>query len=62
MIVREGMALVGEGLAIGVIGVLMLRRGIVSLLYGVSPLDPMTLATTAAALAGVALLAERDLV
>jgi putative ABC transport system permease protein len=57
MVIREGMVLVAAGVVIGLAAALVLSRGIVALLYGVSPTDPMTLAGTAALLLGVALLA-----
>jgi putative ABC transport system permease protein len=57
MVIREGMMLVVAGIVIGLAAALVLSRGIVALLYGVSPTDPMTLAGTAVLLLGVALLA-----
>jgi putative ABC transport system permease protein len=57
MVIREGMMLVVIGVVIGVAAAIVLGRGIVALLYGVSPTDPMTIAATAALLLAVALLA-----
>jgi len=56
MIAREGLRPVAAGLALGVAGVLALGR-LASQLYGVSALDPSTLAAAAATLAVIALLA-----
>lgn len=42
MVAREGMSLTGSGVAIGIAGALGATRAIVALLFGVSPLDPLT--------------------
>jgi ABC-type antimicrobial peptide transport system permease subunit len=57
MVMREGtvLTLLGTGLGIG--GALLLSRFLAALLYGVAPADPATLATVAAVLVSVALLA-----
>ncbi|HMA25365.1 MAG TPA: FtsX-like permease family protein, partial [Gemmatimonadaceae bacterium] len=58
MISRQGLVLAGVGVTIGLasaIGVTRLLRG---MLYDVSPTDPLTLATTCAALLVVALIAS----
>ncbi|CAN5132696.1 ABC transporter permease [soil metagenome] len=57
MIVRQAMALAGIGLGIGLVAALFLSRTLASLLYGLSPTDPLTFAGVAALLAAVALLA-----
>jgi ABC-type antimicrobial peptide transport system permease subunit len=57
MVIRQGMALVLIGAAIGLAGGLTLSRLMASLLYGVSPFDPLTLLTVPLLLAFVALLA-----
>lgn len=50
MILRQGLVLVGVGLAFGVVGALALSRVLGSLLYGVGPHDPLVLGTVAAVL------------
>lgn len=67
MVYGRGFALVGLGLAAGLAGSLVLARGMQSMIYGISPNDPLTLGavclllTVAAALAcgGPALRARR---
>jgi putative ABC transport system permease protein len=57
MILREGGLLVALGLAIGVVGSLLLMRLISGLLFGVGPHDPMTLAGVAALMAAIGIAA-----
>lgn len=57
LVLRQGLALTGVGVGIGIAGSLMLSRVISGLLFGVSPTDPITYLTIAAILGGVALLA-----
>ncbi len=57
LIVRQGMRLVLAGSLMGLAGALALTRLLRSLLFGVSPADPLTFAIIPALLAGVALLA-----
>jgi putative ABC transport system permease protein len=57
MVIRRGMRLTLMGLAIGVAGALALTRLLGSLLFGISPRDPVTLIVVAAVLSSVALLA-----
>jgi putative ABC transport system permease protein len=57
MVVRQGMAPVVAGLAVGLAGSLALGRALSSLLYGVPAHDPGTLAAASAVLAGTALVA-----
>ena len=64
MVLREGLTLATTGVAVGVGGALLLMRTIASLLFGVTPHDPLTfvlvsLILAAAAIAGCALPARR---
>ena len=58
MVVGQGLLLVAVGLAAGLLGALALTRVMSSLLFGVSPTDPLTYAGIALLLAAVALLAS----
>ncbi|HUQ82634.1 MAG TPA: FtsX-like permease family protein, partial [Gemmatimonadaceae bacterium] len=58
MVVRQGLVLAVVGVAIGLAGALALSRLISSLLYGIAPYDPITLATVAGGLLGVSALAS----
>ena len=53
MVLSEGGVLVGAGLALGVVGSLVLSRLIRGLLFGVAPYDPVTLASVLVLMAGV---------
>jgi len=57
LIMREALWLVTAGLAVGIPAMLMMRRLIGSLLFGVGASDPGTLAASLALLVGVAALA-----
>lgn len=57
MVMKQGMALVLAGIAIGLAGAYLLTRLIASLLFGVTTRDPMTFIVTPLILAAVALLA-----
>lgn len=57
LVVRQGMGLTGVGMAIGFVAAGLASRALVTLLFGVSPLDPLTYAGVTALLAGVALVA-----
>lgn len=57
LVLGQGMGLTGIGVAFGLAGALGATRLLTSLLYGVSPLDPVTWLLVTAGLAGVALLA-----
>ena len=57
MVILRGMRLALVGLAIGLAGALVLTRLLGSLLFGISPRDPVTLAAVAAILSTVAFLA-----
>ena len=57
MIVLQGMRTVGIGVAIGIVGSLLLTRTIESLLFGVSATDPLTFGAVPLLLGATALLA-----
>ena len=57
MIVRQGGLITLAGIAVGLAGAVAAGRFIESLLYGVSPHDPMVFAVTALTLFGIAILA-----
>jgi predicted permease len=57
LVLNEGLLVVAGGLAIGLAASLILTRFLASLLFGVSPTDPLTFAAVAVLLAAVALLA-----
>ena len=57
MVIRQGMALAGLGILIGLAGALALSRLITTLLFGIHPNDPVSFATIALLLAAVAFLA-----
>ena len=58
MFVRQGLALTGIGAAIGLGAALSLTRLMKSLLFGISPLDPLTYAGVPIVLAAAAMLAS----
>jgi len=55
MVLREAMTLLGIGLAIGVVLSLLLANAAASMLYGLKPRDPFTLAAAISAMTLVAL-------
>jgi predicted permease len=57
LFLREGMLLVGCGLALGLVGSAALRKAVETQIYGVRPLDPFVIGTVIALLGGVALAA-----
>ncbi|MGA3026054.1 MAG: ABC transporter permease [Bryobacteraceae bacterium] len=57
LVVGDGMALAGVGIAVGLVGALGVSRLLGSLLYGVSASDPLVFGLTAIVLAAVALCA-----
>jgi ABC-type antimicrobial peptide transport system permease subunit len=57
-IVGEGLGLAAAGAALGLAAAIGLTRVLASLLYAVSPTDPITLALVAAVVAAMALLAS----
>jgi len=58
LMLRQGMAPVGVGLAIGLVGALAVTRVLRSLLFEVSATDPLTFVAVAALLGAVALAAS----
>jgi putative ABC transport system permease protein len=58
MVVRQGAVLAVTGVAVGVVLSLLLTRLLASLLFGVSPHDPLTIGAVALTLAGVAIAAS----
>ena len=58
LVLRQGGAMVGLGLAIGVVGAGWLARFMQSLVFGIGPRDPLTLAAACLTLAAVALVAS----
>lgn len=58
MVVRRSLALGLSGVAIGVAGSMAISKAMQSLLYGVSPVDPLTLAVVGLLLAGTAVAAS----
>jgi putative ABC transport system permease protein len=57
LVLGQGAALVGLGLAVGLVGALMASRALTSVLYDVAPLDPAALITALFTLSLVALIA-----
>jgi putative ABC transport system permease protein len=57
MMLRRGLAVVLLGLGVGLVAALLATRALSSLLYGVEPTDPATLAAVVALLGAVALVA-----
>jgi putative ABC transport system permease protein len=57
LILRQGLGAVGAGMAIGLAGALALARAMTSVLFGVSPFDPLTLGAVLGVMAAVAALA-----
>jgi ABC-type antimicrobial peptide transport system permease subunit len=57
LVLGQGVRLAATGAAIGVVGAVATLRVMRSLLFGVSPTDPLTLAGVVALVCGVALLA-----
>jgi putative ABC transport system permease protein len=58
MMLRHGLGVIVAGLAVGLVAAIVATRALASLLYGVEPTDPLTLAAVVALLGGVALLAS----
>jgi len=57
MVLREGVSLLALAVPVAAIGVWAASRGLRGLLFGVSPVDPLTLTAAAATLLGATLLA-----
>lgn len=57
MVLRQGLAIAAAGIVLGLVAALALSRVASSLLYGVSPADPLTFVVVAAAIGVVALAA-----
>lgn len=57
LIIRESLRLTGIGVAIGFVAATAASRGLAAMLFGVSPLDPVTYVSVVALLAVVALVA-----
>jgi ABC-type antimicrobial peptide transport system permease subunit len=57
MILMQGMRIALAGVALGLLGAFTMGRLLTSLLYGVSPVDPLTLVLGSATFLGVAALA-----
>jgi ABC-type antimicrobial peptide transport system permease subunit len=57
LVMRKGMTLAAAGVAVGLFGAFAITRLMSSLLYEVSPADPVTFAAVAALLSVVAILA-----
>ncbi|HYL85920.1 MAG TPA: ABC transporter permease [Candidatus Angelobacter sp.] len=57
LIVTQGFSLAMTGIIAGIVGSLALRRILASLLFGITPTDPLTFCAVALLLVGVALLA-----
>jgi len=58
MVLRQALALTGGGVVVGLLAAAGLTRLMAALLYGVSPMDPMTFGSVAAGLSTVALAAS----
>jgi predicted permease len=58
LVLREGVPLILMGLALGLVAALGLTRLMAALLFGVSPMDPVTFALVSVTLAAIALLAS----
>ena len=58
MVVRQAMLLAGAGLIVGLVAALALSRTLTTLLFDMSPTDPVTFATVIGVLAAVAFLAS----
>jgi putative ABC transport system permease protein len=57
LVIREGCLLMGLGVTLGLAGVIGVTRVLRGLLYGVTPLDGLTIASVVALVAAMALVA-----
>jgi ABC-type lipoprotein release transport system permease subunit len=58
LFVRQGLALAGIGVVVGIAAAILMRKALEAVLFGVAPTDPATYAVMSAALVGAALLAS----
>jgi ABC-type antimicrobial peptide transport system permease subunit len=58
LVLMKGLALIAWGTALGLIGCYWLSRLVSRQLYGITPYDPLSFATAAVVLVGVAMLAS----
>ncbi len=58
LVLGDGLRLAGAGIVVGLVATVAATRALRSLLFGVHPLDPITLLCTVLALGGVAILAS----
>ena len=58
MVVGRGLLVAGVGVAVGLVGALLLTRFMQGVLFGVEPTDPLTFALVTVALIGIAMLAS----
>jgi ABC-type antimicrobial peptide transport system permease subunit len=58
LVLRQSLAVVASGVAVGLVLAVAAAKGIASFLFGVEPTDPLTFAATAAALVAVGLAAS----
>jgi predicted permease len=56
-VVRQGLGLVGIGIALGVVGTIALTRLLTSFLFGVKPIDPLAFAAASLALLAIGVIA-----
>jgi predicted permease len=57
MVLRQGTGMIAAGVAVGVTGALLVSRVLSSLLFGITPTDPLTFATVPVLIAAVAMAA-----
>jgi ABC-type antimicrobial peptide transport system permease subunit len=58
LVIGQGMRVVAVGMAVGLVGAVLLSRLMTTVVYGVRVTDPLTYAAVALLLAGVALVAS----